>query len=221
MSTADRGKPKGRDARHRCAFCLHISRHQYEVWLASGLGMKTVARRSGLSYGTVTNHWARHVPDFIKRRLVQSRVVAYELADKCANESAETIDHLRYIRSGLYRLYDLALEGGDVALGAIAAGRLHENLRDGSRLTGELTAAPFLQVNNTQVNLFSLPSFHALQLKMLKALRPFPEARDALIKALKEVEESAPTQLDGKQAPPLIESKANGKHTARHTEAAD
>ena len=70
------------------------------------------------------------------------------------------------------------------------AGRLHENFRDCGRLTGELQRGPLLNIqNNVLVN----PDYMKAIARIVSAVAPYPQAREAVIAALRDLEaESAP-----------------------------
>jgi hypothetical protein len=67
------------------------------------------------------------------------------------------------------------------------AGRLHENLRDVARLTGQLATSPLVmqQTNNFFVG---DPAFARFQAQLIAALRPFPDARSAVIRQFETLE---------------------------------
>ena len=71
-----------------------------------------------------------------------------------ADESVALIDHYRIIRGALYKAFGAASEIGDSNSLVLLAGRLHENLRDSGRLTGELQNGPLL---NVQTTFWSIP----------------------------------------------------------------
>jgi hypothetical protein len=102
-----------------------------------------------------------------------------------ADESLALIDHYRIVRSGLYRGFSAASELGDGNCLALLAGRLHENLRDCGRLTGELQHGPLLNVqNNVLVN----PDYTKAIARIVRAVAPYPEAREAVIAALRDLD---------------------------------
>jgi hypothetical protein len=77
---------------------------------------------------------------------------------------------------------------------ALLAGRLHENFRDCGRLTGELQRGPLLNIqNNVLVN----PDYMRAIARLVSAVAPYPEAREAVIAALHDLdaENSSPPHL--------------------------
>ena len=68
---------------------------------------------------------------------------------------------------------------------ALLAGRLHENFRDCGRLTGELQRGPLLNIqNNVLVN----PDYTRAIARLVSAVAPYPEAREAVIAALRDLD---------------------------------
>jgi hypothetical protein len=192
------GEPNG-----RCTVCSHAEHTRIDLLLAGGASQRSLARKYGLSHYAIGRHWAGHVSDERKANLVLGPVQRQELASRLSEESASVMDHLRAVRSGLYQLYNVTLEAGDASTGALVAGRLHENLRDIARLTGQLASSPLVQINNTQqtANYFLAdPAFAAFQARLIAALRPFPEARGAIIAEFERIESPAPVAI----ATPLL-----------------
>ena len=93
--------------------------------------------------------------------------------------------HYRIIRGALYKSLSAAAELGDSNSLALLAGRLHENFRDCGRLTGELQRGPLLNIqNNVLVN----PDYTRAIARLVSAVSPYPEAREAVIAALRDLD---------------------------------
>ena len=93
-------------------------------------------------------------------------------------------------------LNTVASEIGDGNALALLAGRLHENLRDCARLTGELQQGPLLNVQN---NVLVSPDYARAIAVIVSAVAPYPEAREAVIAALRDLDAastSAPALAD-------------------------
>src|SRR5260370_31990109 len=92
----------------------------------------------------------------------------------------KSVDHYRVVRAALYKGFGAASEVGDSNALALLAGRLHENFRDCGRLTGELQHSPLLNVqNNVLVN----PDYSKAIARIVSAVAPYPEAREAGVAA--------------------------------------
>jgi hypothetical protein len=119
-----------------------------------------------------------------------------QLEEIVADESLALIDHYRIVRAALYKGFGAASELGDGNALALLAGRLHENLRDSGRLTGELQRGPLLSIQN---NLLVNPDYGKAIARIVSAVAPYPEAREAVIAALRDLDAadaSAPALAD-------------------------
>ena len=182
---AHRGEPNG-----RCTVCSHVEHQRINLQLAGGAKQRPLARKYGLSHHAIGRHWAGHVSDERKAALILGPVQRQALAAQVSEESSSVMDHFRAVRAGLYSLYSAALEARDAHGGALLAGRLHENLNAMARLTGQLASSPLVQINNNQTTNFFIhdPAFAAFQGRLIAALRPFPEARGAIIAEFERIE---------------------------------
>jgi hypothetical protein len=193
---AHRGEPSG-----RCTVCSHAEHTRIDLLLAGGASQRSLSRKFHLSHYAIGRHWAGHVSDERKASLVLGPVQRQELAARLSEESTSVIDHFRAVRAGLYQLYRAALDAGDASGGSLLAGRLHENLNAMARLTGQLATSPLVQINNNTQNNFLTadPAFAAFQARLIAALRPFPDARNAVIAEFERLEvpdvQSAAPQL--------------------------
>jgi hypothetical protein len=176
-----RGTPIGK----RCTICQHAEKKRIEKKLLSGpRRLRATAKEFGVSYFALRRHWIAHVTAAARAQYIAGGGVKLdELVAVVADESCSYLDHYKIVRA---RLYD-ALDGADRNLVPLIAGRLHENLRDCARLTGELQRGPLFQQNNVVVNADSARVFA----RIISALRGFPEAQRALIPALRELDAGA------------------------------
>src|SRR5207244_13346842 len=89
-----------------------------------------------------------------------------------------------------------ASENGDSNSVWLLTRRLHENIRDCGRLAGEMQREPLLNIqNNVLVN----PDYSRAIARIVSAVAPYPEAREAVIAALRDLDAastSAPALAD-------------------------
>ena len=102
-----------------------------------------------------------------------------------ADETLALVDHYRIVRCGLYKGFTAAAELGDSNSLALLSGRLHENFRDCGRLTGELQRGPLLNVQN---NILVSPDYTRAIARIVSAVAPYPQAREAVIAALRDLD---------------------------------
>jgi hypothetical protein len=179
----------------RCQGCNHPERVRIERFLAAGASIKGAARKFAINYHALRRHWRNHVSAEARATYVAGAGASKDqLEEIVADESLGLLDHYRIIRGALYRSLSAAAELGDSNSLALLAGRLHENFRDCGRLTGELQRGPLLNIqNNVLVN----PDYTRAIARLVSAVAPYPEARDAVIAALRDLdaESSAPPAL--------------------------
>ena len=186
----------------RCQGCKHLERVRIERLLAAGASMKGTARKFAIDYHALRRHWVNHVSTEARAAYIAGAgATKDQLEAIVADESLAIIDHYRIVRGGLYKGFGAASEIGDGNALALLAGRLHENLRDCARLTGELQRGPLLNIqNNVLVN----PDYMKAIVRIVSAVAPYPEARAAVIMALRDLD-SASDPL-----PALEDQRENG-----------
>jgi hypothetical protein len=168
-----------------------------EYFLAAGASIKGAARKFDIDYHALRRHWTNHVSAEARASYVAGAGASKDqLEEIVADESLALIDHYRIVRGGLYKGFTAAAELGDGNSLALLAGRLHENFRDCGRLTGELQRGPLLNIqNNVLVN----PDYTRAIARIVGAVAPYPEAREAVIAALRDLDAesaSGPTLPD-------------------------
>src|ERR1700745_2838988 len=155
----------------------------------SGSSIKGAARKFTIDYHALRRHWTNHVSAEARASYVTGAGASKDqLEEIVVNESLALIDHYRIVRGKLYKGFTAAAELGDGNSLALLAGRLHENFRDCGRLTGELQHGPLLNVqNNVLVN----PDYTRTIARIVSAVAPYPEARDAVIAALRDLDSAS------------------------------
>jgi hypothetical protein len=103
-----------------------------------------------------------------------------------------------------------SIHGG---LAANVAGRLTHLLETIARISGELGALATnttFNITNNQVVLTQTPAFLKIQASLLHALAPFPEARAAVVAALRELDgDNAQGAMPALSKSTVIEHEAN------------
>ncbi len=179
----------------RCQVCKHPERTRIELMRASGVSLNVIAEKFGVQRDAVNRHWHGHVSDQMKASFLAGPLQLEELAQKAAETGTSVLDHLHAIRVVLFSHLTTATEAGDGSLAANVAGRLTHVLETIARISGELGALATnttYNITNNQLVLTQTPAFLKLQASLLHALAPFPEAREAVVAALNELDEGAP-----------------------------
>ena len=170
----------------RCQGCRHLDRVRIERLLAAGASIKGTARKFEIDYHALRRHWTNHVSAEAHAAYITGAGASKDqLEEIVTDESLALIDHYRIVRSALYKGFGAASEIGDGNALALLAGRLHENLRDTGRLTGELQRGPLLNIQN---NLLVNPDHTKAIARIVSAVAPYPEAREAVIAALRDLD---------------------------------
>lgn len=153
-----------------CTVCTHPRRVEIDRALVAGGSNRVIARQYGVSHDAVRRH-RRHL----------SAKLTKAAAARVDREALSLVDqmeaHLATAKAVLDRV--VPQQGRVRAFEAAAALReVREALMAIARLTG--------QFRDSQVNivLTQHPDWLALQERLITALRPFPEARAAVIAAL-------------------------------------
>src|SRR6267142_446096 len=184
------GRQKG-SRTGRCQGCNHLERVRIERLLAAGASIKGAARKFAIDHHALRRHWINHVSAEARAAYIAGAgATKDQLEEVVADESLALIDHYRIVRAGLYKGFGAASEIGDGNALALLAGRLHENLRDCARLTGELQQGALLNIqNNVLVN----PDYSKAIARIVSAVAPYPEARAAVIAALRDLDGASAT----------------------------
>lgn len=186
----------------RCQGCNHLERMRIERLLAAGASIKGSARKFEIDYHALRRHWINHVSAEARAAYIAGAGASKEqLEEIVADESLALIDHYRIVRSALYKGFSAASELGDGNALALLAGRLHENLRDSGRLTGELQRGPLLNVQN---NILVNPDYTKAIARIVSAVAPYREAREAVVAALRDLDAGSAT------APMLEDGRSKG-----------
>ena len=162
-----------------------------ERLLAAGASIKGAARKFAIDYHALRRHWRNHVSAEARAaHIAGAGATKDQLEEIVADESLALIDHYRIVRGALYKGFGAASELGDGNSLALLAGRLHENFRDCGRLTGELQRGPLLNIQN---NVLINPDYARAIARMVSAVAPYPEAREAVIAALRDLDTASPS----------------------------
>lgn len=141
----------------------------------------------------------RHMRDHVTadhRAALLADVPLSELAEKAAAQNASLLDHLNIVRMNLMTLFLSAAGAGEHKAAALVSGRLLECLRDQGQLTGELLRHGPVTNFNT-FNIIASPQFAQLQAMLVDVLRPHPEALQAVVAGLRDLEANTPKVIEG------------------------
>jgi hypothetical protein len=168
-----------------CSICRHENRVLIEATRIAGASLDSIALKFGCHRDAVHRHMRNHVPEDLRAEYLAA-VPLKELAAKAAAEGMSVLQYLSIVRSTLMNAFQLAANVGDRNGTAILAGRLNETLRTIGQLSGELGDMALRSITvNGNINILNNPVFANLQANLLRALAPYPDARNAVVAALR------------------------------------
>jgi hypothetical protein len=176
----------------RCQICRHEQRWRIELLRAGGASLDSLAAKFGVDRDAIWRHWHQHVSDEAKASYLCGPADMEKLAEKAAQEGDSVIDYLKMCRSTLVAQMAAMNDAGDARGAAYVAVQLTKVLEAMARITGELgdlaRSATFNITNNNVAVLHEHPEFARLQATLMRALGPFPDARNAVASALSDLD---------------------------------
>jgi hypothetical protein len=192
-----RGKMCGK----MCLACIHPERHLIDDGIAKHASRTGMAQRFGISIHVLDRHRRRHIP---------AAVVAQALAPIAEKWTGQHLDELRtveserllsnavLVRRKLYHLAESAENSCNYAGATAAYGRILQSLELIGKLLNQFTT----HAHVTHSALLVSPDYLRLRSALLTALLPFPEARAAVAKVLRELETvDAEVEVNGQSQP--------------------
>ena len=189
----------------RCVVCNHKDRALIEFARVAGCSLDTIAAKHNVSRDAIWRHMTKHVDESARADYLAA-VPMKDLAAKAAEEGTSVLGYFSIVRGILMQQFQLAASLNDRNATATLAGRLTEVLRSIGSISGEMgnMAVNNLTINN--VSIMNSPVFASLQANLLHALAPFPEARAAVVNALRQMDEQNAPPMKTIEHNPLAES---------------
>jgi hypothetical protein len=149
-----------------------------------------VADKFGVSRDSLHRHWTLHVTDAAKAGYLCGPAELAKLGEKAALEGDSVLDYLRLCRTVLVGQLAAMTEAGDGRGAAHVAAQLTRTLETIAKVTGEMgeLARSTISITNNNVAIMNSPQFATLQATMLRALAPYPDARGAVVLALRDLD---------------------------------
>lgn len=156
-----------------CTVCAHPKKREIDECLVSGQSNRSIAKRFGVDDAAVFRHRNAH----LLAALVQA---------KGAQQAASAdvlLDQVRALHSRTMTVLDQAEAAGNVRVMLPAIREARANLELLARLLAELNDRAQVTVG---VALVQSPEWVSLQARIVQALGPHPEARQAVLAAVAE-----------------------------------
>ena len=170
----------------QCTVCRHREHAAIDLGLARGVSVGALARRYRLGPDSVYRHSKAHLPPQLRAALLAGPDLDIDLDRLRETESQSLLANLIAIRRRLFASLDTAEEHGDGNMISRVAGQLHHNLEITGKLLGDLSVG-----STTITNILSQPAYVEMRVELVRALAPFPEARQAVASVLHAIEHKA------------------------------
>ena len=160
-------------------------RAQIEFELATGKSVRAIARKFDVHETALHKHRAKLPPQLKAAYVGRLLAPGVDLEKLKTEESEGLLQSLAQQRARLLIVQDSAMEDGNAQAVATIANSIHRNLELVGRYLGEM------QSHSTQTVVSVLITREYLELRnaLLRALAPFPEARQAVAATLHKIED--------------------------------
>ena len=169
-----------------CKTCLHPERTRIDYLIATGASLKPLASRFGLKPSSLYNHSKKHVSSEYRAAV---RLGPFEsearLRQLCAENGVSVVETLRAVNAGVSARWLSAFEAGADDTFISLTAQMRKNLELLARLTRELMPQPSVVNTTNNFMLFEHPEYVQVIAALSMALRPLPEARQAVLAMLR------------------------------------
>ena len=185
-------------ARHvpQCTACRHREHAAIDLALSRGVAVSALARRYGVSTDILYRHRKGHIPPQLRAKLIAGPDIDIDLNKLRETESQSLLANLVALRHRLFAALDVAEENGDGFMLTRVSSQLHVNLETTGKLLGDLGVGA-----TTIMNILVQPAYMEMRVELVRALAPYPEARQAVAQVLHAVESKAAADIavDGRR----------------------
>lgn len=168
-----------------CRVCTHNDRAVIEVGLAEHRSITAMAKNFGMSIHSLYRHRQSHMPPALIQKILGGSNYAVENLEQLrTTEGERLLSHVVEVRRRLYANAEGAEKTGDFRAATLAYGKILESLTLIGRLLDRFTSSSRIVTNQLVVS----PDYLRLRAALIQALAPYPEARQAVAKVLREAE---------------------------------
>lgn len=151
----------------KCTVCQHKAIKQINEQIIAGVALRRIAADTGLSETALRRHRDKHLPEHL------AKAKTAEVATRADN----LISDLQYLRTSAIEFLEQAKTEKDRKAAASLISAAVKVIEVLAEVRGELN-------RQTQVNIIQAPVWIETRTVILQALAPYPEARQAVAKAL-------------------------------------
>ena len=170
-----------------CSVCSHREHAAIDLAVARGVSVRALAKRYKLGVDSLYRHERNHLPAQLRAKLIAGPDLDIDLDRLKETESQSLLVHLVALRGRMFASLDVAEEHGDSGMVARVANQLHKNLEITGKLLGDLGIGSTSITNNILI----APQYVSMRVELVRALAPFPQARQAVAEALHTLEAKA------------------------------
>lgn len=188
----------------RCSICQHEKRVSIELGVTHGISAAVMAQRFGCSKFSIIRHARAHLSPAQRAALLSAtKPSAIDLQALQVSESEGLLHALVGQRARLHGYAEVAASFGDIKGAISAEGAITTNLSLVGKLIGMLVQRHDVRHSSVLLS----PDYLKLRQTLVQALKPFPQAGQAVARALYALESDAAKVIEqaAKPAPVLIE----------------
>jgi hypothetical protein len=173
-------------SRGQCNVCAHPERAAIDVGLVEGRSKLLMAKHFGISHHSLWRHWYNHVPAQARASMLATRTsyAHVNLDEMRVNETEGLLANAVELRRRFYENGERAEAVGDFRAAVLCYGKILEVLTFIGKLLNQFSGHHAQQVNQLVVS----PDYLRLRAALITALQPYPEARAAVARVLRDLE---------------------------------
>jgi len=196
-------RPKGKwpGIGRKCQVCTHEQRGRIDYLIvtggsAHGTGRLAIAKKFGVGVGSVYYHSHHHISAEYRQAVLAGPLRSeHDLRELVADEGISVLQNFRSVYNAHRQRWLIALEVGNDELMIAHAKAMSDMLWKIGKLTREIAPQQTLIQNNV-VQFFDSPEYLEAITAVTTALRSHPEARQAVVQALRGLEAKPPKQIE-------------------------
>jgi hypothetical protein len=151
----------------KCTICSHHQRSEIETAMIASASLQSIAERFGISKAATFRHQQEHLPQKLLKAEEAREVAGAEIL----------LRQVKAIQGTAARICRNAEEKGELDTALRACREMRGCVELLAKLTGELDERPIMNVTLS-------PQWVEIRAIIVESLKPFPEARHSVAKAL-------------------------------------
>lgn len=179
-----------------CKVCYHVERHLIDIGLAEGRGTGPMSKRFGVSADSLRRHRHNHMPPALIHKILNgsnSALVVQNLEELRTSEGEKLLVNFVEIRRRLYLNAESAEAVGDYRSSTYAYSQIQKGLEYECRMLDAFKSNKRTVVNQLVLS----PDYLRLRAALIDALAPYPAARTAVAKVLRDLETAEEVSPNG------------------------